>query len=326
MKSAFSDRKMVAVPSHAPSPIIHAISGSLGSSISLLLLYPLERARIEFQRNATDAPRTNSSSGAEGSHHPASQRTPKERLDFLVSTTTTNEGKPGLNCPESFEFVGGEHSNEELNMATKTVLPSARPTSLTQCIRELWIQKSLYRGVMHNSLSLAISNFCFFFVNEFVKNLLRTHSSTRRHDGATTQRLRPDQYLLASCIAGVCNVLVTNPLWVSNLHIVTEDTESEVSSSSPIETRKSALPTGIIGRLLHTARTHGVAHLWSGTAVSLLLVSNPVIQFFVYEQLKQRFPISKVASQGSLRIFCMAAVAKFVATVVRVATIYCVDE
>ena len=32
-------------------PLIHAVAGSLGGALALLLFYPLERARIEMQKN-----------------------------------------------------------------------------------------------------------------------------------------------------------------------------------------------------------------------------------------------------------------------------------
>ena len=40
--------------SEAP-PIVHALGGSIGSALALLLFYPLERARIEIQSKAAEA-------------------------------------------------------------------------------------------------------------------------------------------------------------------------------------------------------------------------------------------------------------------------------
>jgi hypothetical protein len=37
-------------------PLAHAVGGSLGSALALLLLYPLERARIELQSSAASRP------------------------------------------------------------------------------------------------------------------------------------------------------------------------------------------------------------------------------------------------------------------------------
>ena len=268
-----------------PPPIVHAISGSIGSAVALVLLYPLERVRIELQRNAATS----------------------SEIDLHQSPTTlpaqSNCTKSDLRCPESFELVEEQEGAEILQeRATSKASSDAAPTSLVRCIQDLWVKKSLYRGVMHNCISLSISNFCFFFVNEYVKKYLITMQ--RHHKG--TSKLRPDEHLLASCIAGVCNVLVTNPLWVSNLQIVTEDDVKEGGTC-----QKGDQNTGVVSRLVHIARTQGVAHLWSGTAVSLLLVSNPVIQFFLYEQIKQRILV-----KGPLRVFFVAALAKFIATVV----------
>ncbi|CAM9134621.1 unnamed protein product [Scytosiphon promiscuus] len=82
--------------------------------------------------------------------------------------------------------------------------------------------------------------------------------------------LNPLESTLASSVAGVVNVLATTPLWVSNLRI---------------KAGKGA--GGLFGTLASIGRQEGLAGLWSGTAPSLVLVSNPIIQFVVYETLKQ---------------------------------------
>ena len=77
-------------------------------------------------------------------------------------------------------------------------------------------------------------------------------------------------------------------------------------------------------------REEGVKALWSGTLPSLLLVINPVLQHFVYDQLKRttlthrRAAAAKavVATAGaavalsSVEAFCYGALGKFVATIV----------
>ena len=51
--------------------------------------------------------------------------------------------------------------------------------------------------------------------------------------------------------------------------------------------------------------------LWSGLGSSLVLVSNPAIQFAVYESLKR-----KIIAKSATSFFIMGAIAKAVATVV----------
>ena len=59
--------------------------------------------------------------------------------------------------------------------------------------------------------------------------------------------------------------------------------------------------------------------LWNGTGPSLLLVSNPVVQFVVYERVRATFS-ARAAQRGTpistLEFFFIGAVAKAVATIV----------
>ena len=159
---------------------------------------------------------------------------------------------------------------------------------------------------------MAISNFVFFYALNATKLLLlaRRRGGGR---GADIGRLRS---LLASILAGVVNVLITNPLWVANLRIVQggsggrsgscdptttdgdDDSGAHLSSSSPSWRKnddrrrraRAAVATatpGLLSTVGTIARTEGVSGLWSGTLASLLLVSNPALQFFLYEQIKQ---------------------------------------
>ena len=66
------------------------------------------------------------------------------------------------------------------------------------------------------------------------------------------------------------------------------------------------------------AASEGLGALWQGTAASLVLVSNPIIQFVSYEWLKKR--ADAIARSGgralpsSLQAFVLGAAAKAVAT------------
>jgi adenine nucleotide transporter 17 len=55
------------------------------------------------------------------------------------------------------------------------------------------------------------------------------------------------------------------------------------------------------------AKEEGVGHLWSGTWASILLVSNPVIQFFLYEQIKSAL-LRRRQDQRRLRRLSSSAV------------------
>jgi len=108
-------------------------------------------------------------------------------------------------------------------------------------------------------------------------------------------------------------VFLTNPLWVANLRI---------AQGKSISTNKNKKTT-LWGELQAIRRIEGISSLWKGTVTSLLLVSNPVIQFFFYGQVKQHLLQRKRISQLNkrnvsilpLEAFLVGAVAKALSTV-----------
>jgi adenine nucleotide transporter 17 len=155
--------------------------------------------------------------------------------------------------------------------------------SLIDCLYSLWKRHELYRGATPLALTLGASNFLFFYINEVVKRLMSQKS--------LSNNIRS---LIASIFAGICNVLVMNPFWVANLRLVTRgDSRSN-----------------IFKELRHIARSQGTTYLWNGTAASFFLVSNPVIQFFLYDHLK-----GNNINLGPIKAFIDGAVAKAIATV-----------
>ena len=300
-------------------PLVHAVGGSLGSATALLLLYPLERARIEMQSRAahvtppTTAPvRSSSSSRRTLTGNESSQR---ETTGTAVVEQGDQEQRHDSPSPDSWTTTGSDphgsdsrslDSSEEAAAAAATAAASApppfsatpetNPQDLLACFRRLYETNELYRGVGPIVATLAASNFVFFLINECAKRVFLPTARSRRHRSA------PGKSLAASCVAGVCTVLVTNPLWVANLKIVTGQAES----------------ARLWRELVQLARRDGIRQLYKGTGPSLLLVSNPVIQFFLYEQLKGRVLGRSGKNQTRLQpaqAFCLGAAAKAVSTV-----------
>lgn len=134
--------------------------------------------------------------------------------------------------------------------------------------------------------SLCVSNFIYFYTFHGLKNLTGATKTTAIKD------------LFMGITAGIANVLATCPLWVVNTRL----------KSSPQPFRS------IIGGLVHIAKTEGMSGLWAGLVPSLLLVSNPAIQFMTYEAIKRRLaPALGDISAG--KSFLMGAIAKAVATI-----------
>jgi adenine nucleotide transporter 17 len=239
--------------------VVHAIGGSLGSALAFLLLYPLERIRIEIQQSVVGS----------------SQEVPQdEKREKAVATNPDSGGM--LPARTQLKKNNDDYSSTSL---TKHLEQSKhinhRYEDLWTCLQRLWEQGELYKGAGSLVWTLAISNFVFFGINSWLKKKIQTHyvhhnrcvSST---DGGGTT-IPPLLSLLTSCLAGSINVLFTNPLWVTNLRIITNQSTYQT----------------LWQEMLHVSQTMGIQHLWHGTGASLLLVSNPVIQFFCYETLRR---------------------------------------
>jgi len=150
---------------------------------------------------------------------------------------------------------------------------------------------TLFRGGKSTLISVAVSNFIYFYSFHGLKTL----------SGSNKQNAIQD--LLYACSAGVINVLLTNPLWVVNTRLKMTGTRTNDGEDKL---------KGTLDGLLKIAINEGVGSLWNGTKASLILVSNPAIKFTVYEVLKRRLTGGKQVS--GLLAFVLGCMATAVAT------------
>ena len=290
------------------SPTAHAIGGSLGSALALLLFYPLERARIELQSRAADASRR-------GREEDGGSKDGQD--DVVVSASSS----------ESYDMVDPQQQVSSSGIRRK----SDNDSGIVSCLVDLRQRGELYRGATPVVSTLAISNYVFFYALSMMKKILAS-----RRDGNDNSKTKS---LVASSLAGIINVLLTNPLWVSNLRIV-KGMKSPVRRTQEgginqqQQQQQCTVESNLFAMMGKIAKEEGIGHLWSGTWASILLVSNPVIQYFAYDQFKaallsrrqyqQRIiPIVPSSSRASpsfdtlspVEAFVIGAVAKAIATV-----------
>ncbi|CAJ1934210.1 unnamed protein product [Cylindrotheca closterium] len=294
------------VSAQAP-PVAHAIGGSLGSAISLFLAYPLERARIDLQSGASLPTKNNSLNSVEDEidGFPTNHQgpiSPSPRTDSSCVSLHQNEEKNKESSKEETETTPNNQKISSSTPINPTIDPSSATTSATkkrketlfECLMRLHQRKELYTGVSPVVSTIFTSQFIFFYMHAVVKKLFNQSSrgGSKRNAAAVS--------LLSSCIAGLGNVLLTNPLWVVNMAIVTGETKSQ----------------NLWRELYVMIQKKGLRHMWSGTSASVLLVSNPVIQFFCYEQMKAaRLTSPNKSILPPIEAFFIGAMAKGVATV-----------
>lgn len=101
--------------------------------------------------------------------------------------------------------------------------------------------------------------------------------------GRPSKRLTTLESMLAGALAGSATVLLTNPIWVVNTRMTTRKSESDdqiLPGSSP------AKAPSTLATLLALIREEGPLRLFAGVAPALVLVINPILQYTVFEQLK----------------------------------------
>ena len=214
--------------------------------------------------------------------------------------------------------------------------PPAATMSMSQCLYQLWVRGELYRGVHSIVLTLATSNFIFFWVQSalrqwglgsWILHLVVSSVPPRRHSQQprtnNNNKINHSQFnaLVASIVAGILNVLLTNPLWVANLQLVAG------SSSSGHNHNNNHKTMSLPGQLWFMIQTRPWYDLWKGTGSSLWLVSNPVLQWICYERLRTWWLLSSSSSSpqsnpttnntlSPTTAFWMGALSKAIATLV----------
>jgi adenine nucleotide transporter 17 len=176
-------------------------------------------------------------------------------------------------------------------------------TSITDLINEQGVG-TLYKGLQSVLTSLAVSNFVYFYTNNLMKVMLRKFTGEKS--------ISVGQNLFVASLAGVVNVLLTCPLWVANTRIKLQKNAS--AKDNTVKPYK-----GLMDCMDRIYREEGGLALWNGAGSSLMLVSNPTINFVVYDKVKQVID-ARAHDNGrkyltSFEIFTTGAIAKAMATI-----------
>lgn len=130
-------------------------------------------------------------------------------------------------------------------------------------------------------------------------------------------RLSTLESMAAGAIAGSATVLITNPIWVVNTRMTARKEETsepvlptkEGEASAPAEKKKAP---NTLSTFLKIIREDGVTRLFAGVLPALVLVINPILQYTIFEQLKQVLEKRrKVTARDS---FLLGALGKLAAT------------
>ncbi|XP_057441828.1 peroxisomal nicotinamide adenine dinucleotide carrier [Lotus japonicus] len=189
----------------------------------------------------------------------------------------------------------------------------------------------LYGGLTPSLVGTAASQGVYYYFYQIFRNRAEAGALEQKRLGIGDGSVGMMSSLFVAALSGCVNVLLTNPIWLVVTRMQTHKKDS--SRTHPDQRLSDATGQTVLSTVepLSYGTSHviqevydeaGVLGFWKGVLPTLVMVSNPSIQFMLYEamlvKLKRRRAQRKKDSNGvtALEIFLLGALAKLGATVV----------
>lgn len=168
----------------------------------------------------------------------------------------------------------------------------------------------LYSGINSALFGISITNFVYYYWYEWTRSFFEKAAIKA---GRANKKLTTVESMIAGAIAGSATVILTNPIWVVNTRVTTrkQDKEGDVEAG---EEAKPAKAPSTIGTLMALLKNEGPQALFAGVIPALVLVINPILQYTLFEQMKNRVEKKRSVTPGIA--FLLGALGKLFATTV----------
>jgi adenine nucleotide transporter 17 len=163
----------------------------------------------------------------------------------------------------------------------------------------------LYAGVDSALFGISVTNFVYYYWYEWTRAGFEKAAITA---GRASKKLTTVESMIAGALAGSATVMLTNPIWVINTRMTTRKRNKEVEDGL---LPGSKAPT-TVGTLLALLKDEGPQALFAGVVPALVLVINPILQYTIFEQLKN--VLEKKRRITPTVAFLLGALGKLVAT------------
>lgn len=129
--------------------------------------------------------------------------------------------------------------------------------------------------------------------------------------------------MLAGALAGSATVLITNPIWVVNTRMTarkrsaasnaaSKDTPSYAEAAAPEPSPPAR--TSTMAEIKALLKEGGLKAFFAGVLPALVLVINPILQYTIFEQLKNAMERRNKKSITPTNAFFLGAIGKLAAT------------
>ncbi|KAL8892128.1 MAG: hypothetical protein Q9215_000885 [Flavoplaca cf. flavocitrina] len=239
-----------------------------------------------------------------------------------VPTPATSVAQQGDNVAHALSGAGGGLLSMALTyplitLSTRAQVESKRANSSTlDAVRRI-VQREgitgLYSGLESALFGISVTNFVYYYWYEWTRAFFERAAI---RSSRASKKLTTIESMIAGAIAGSATVLITNPIWVVNTRMTARQSESSSSESLPGPGSKESEPKtkkpSTIATLRSLFRTEGPQALFAGVLPALVLVINPILQYTIFEQLRNMLEKRRKVSPRD--VFLLGALGKLLAT------------
>ena len=150
-----------------------------------------------------------------------------------------------------------------------------------------------YSGLESAIYGVVLNNLVYYYFYEALAKLILNRKKKAKNG------LTPVESILTGAIAGCITVFSTNPIWVANTRITVKGKGNKMSTLSALK---------------DIIKTDGIKTLFAGVLPALILVLNPIIQYTIFEQLKNLINKTRKGGLTSTHAFFIGALGKLAAT------------
>ncbi|KAI1452892.1 mitochondrial carrier [Annulohypoxylon moriforme] len=204
-----------------------------------------------------------------------------------------------------------------ITLSTRAQVESKRAeTAFLAAVRQIVAREGvagLYAGLDSAVFGISVTNFVYYYWYEWTRGSFEA-AATRA--GRASKKLTTIEAMIAGAIAGSATVILTNPIWVVNTRMTTrkgqlEEEQEKAGADTAVAEKKK--PT-TISTLMALLRDEGPQALFRGVVPALVLVINPILQYTLFEQLKNAYERRRKHNVTPTVAFFLGAIGKLFAT------------
>lgn len=173
-----------------------------------------------------------------------------------------------------------------ITLSTRAQVESARAeTKFLAAVQRIIAREGiqgLYAGLDSALFGISVTNFVYYYWFEWTRAFFESAAAKA---GRASKRLSTVESMMAGALAGSATVIITNPIWVLNTRMTTRKQEKKGDVEAGV-TKAPVKAPGTIGTLLSMLKNEGPQAFFAGVVPALVLVINPILQYTLFEQLK----------------------------------------